>query len=176
MPEDLPGLGPHELKEPESIRITVAKTIQDIDNDGKGGGEDNEDNLGQDAVAQPEDQNGSQGNGGNGLDHHKDGIEHLIDPGITVHDEGQDTGDENPQTQTQEGRLQGVEAMLPEKGPVSDKGLHDFYGSRQDILGQELEEASQLPNHQEQEDAQATDLFTYDSVQFSPRWTGCARS
>ena len=153
MPEDLPGLGPHELKEPEPIRITVAKTIQDIDNDGKGGREDNEDNLGQNAIAQPEDQNGSQGNGGNGLNHHKDRIEHLIDPGIAIHDEGQGTGDENPQAQTQKSRLQGVEAVLPEKGPVSDKGLYDFYGSWQDVLGQELEETSQLPDNQEQEDS-----------------------
>lgn len=60
MPENLPAIGLHKLKESQSIPVTMPKTVQNTDDNRKSRRQNNEHNLGQNPITQPENQNWRQ--------------------------------------------------------------------------------------------------------------------
>ena len=80
MPKDLPRICSHQAKQGQHILVTMPKTVQNTDDDREGCRQDNQDNLGQNPIAQPQDQNRGYGNGRDSLDNHHHRVNQVIEP------------------------------------------------------------------------------------------------
>ena len=86
MPENLPAIGLHKLKERQSIPITMPKTIQNTDDNRKSSRQNNQHNFRQNPITQPENQDWRQSNGRNRLHHDHHGVDQIIEPAHAVHE------------------------------------------------------------------------------------------
>jgi len=144
--------GPHATEQGLHLWVGTGQTIRRIDGDGKEADQEDNDDFGQDAVAEPDDEQGGQGQDGDGLGGHQEGVEGPPQQEGKVYHQGQGQTTHQGQGQTQPR----FDQRLPDVGGHHRGCLHagpqDVQGAGEDPAGCAPPQDEEFPEEEEPQD------------------------
>ena len=123
MTEDLPPAGPHGAQQVGGGLIGAGVPFQEAHRQGEEGGQRHQRHLGRHAEAHPQHQQGGDGDGGDGLGDHQQGVERPVEHPHPVHQGGQGQGHGNADSQAVGRLLERDGGVGHQGGKVGDQGI-----------------------------------------------------
>ena len=170
--EDLQVGGVHRAHEVDDVAVNRGEAVGERHGHGEERREHDEDDLGEDAIAEPQHQERGDGDGGHGLRERDEGLDGETERLITVHEDGEDEAEHHADGESEPRLEKRRHRMRPDEREVAHQRGDHGDGARQHERRDETERAGSLPygEHGGNRDGGHGLLFGGQAHSVSLRW------